>query len=81
MTENKGTISDQIQLQINHTINQQPSPTLCTITKVYTDNHHIDCETDIGKLKYAPTIGTPTKGNTGVVIFLNQNHDEYIIIC
>ena len=79
--ENKGTINDEIQKIINNTLQQQPTPTLCTITKVYTDNHHIDCETDIGELKYAQTIGNPIKNNTGVVIFLNQNHDEYIIIC
>ena len=75
------TINDEIQKIINNTLQQQPTPTLCTITKIYEDQKHIDAETNIGTFKYAPTIGTPTTGNTGVVIFLNQNHDEYIIIC
>jgi hypothetical protein len=79
--ENKGTINDEIQKIINNTLQQQPTPTLCTITKIYEDQKHIDAETNIGTFKYAPTIGNPIKNHTGIIIFLNQNYDEYIIIC
>lgn len=77
----KGTINEQIDIQIQSIINQLPYPTLCAITQVYEDNSHVDVEIDIGTLTYCQTIGTPAVGNIGVVIFLNGSNDEYIIIC
>lgn len=68
---------NEIQKMINNTIDQQPKPTLATITKVHTDQEHIDCETNLGTLEYILCIGTPTKGNKGILIPLD---DESLII-
>ena len=75
--ENKGTINDEIQKIINNTLQQQPTPTLCTITKVHDDNNHVDAETKDGEtFVYVPTISqNPTIDNTGLLIPLeNNNH-------
>ena len=74
------TINDEIQSMIDHTINQQPKSQLITITKVYEDNNHIDCETTSeDTLEYVPTIASNlTIGKTGVLIILEN--DEYIVI-
>lgn len=73
-------MNDEIQSMIDYTINQQPKPQLITITKVYEDNNHIDCETTSeDTLEYVPTISSnATVGNTGVLIILENN--EYIVI-
>ncbi len=53
----------------------------CTITKVYEDNKHVDINCDLGDLEYVETISNNlTKGNIGVLIFLNGSSDEYIVL-
>ena len=75
------TISDQIQIQIDDTINKQPYPTRCTITKIYPDNKHADIETSTGTIEYVETISNNlTVGNTGILIYLNNTFDDYIVL-
>ena len=75
------TINDQIQIQIDDTLKKQPYPTRCTIKKVYSDNKHADIETSTGTLEYVETISNNlTVGNTGVLIYLNNTFDDYIVI-
>ena len=75
MTER--TINEEIQIMIDHTLKQQPQPTLCKITKTYTGNY-ADIETNIGTLTYIPVIGTPTINNPGILFTLDTG--EHIII-
>jgi len=76
------TINDSIQIMIDHTLKQQPQPTQCTITKTYSDNNHVDAETEIGTLEYIETIGnTPTINKKGIILYLNGDINQPIIIC
>ena len=80
MSNNK-TLADEIITIINNTANNNPAPTRCTITKVYTDNKHTDAETSIGTLTYTETIGNNlTTGNTGIVFYLDGDTNKPIII-
>lgn len=75
----KPTISGEIDIQISHLIQQIPSPTLCTITKIYSDDH-VDVETSIGIMKYVPLIGYTKTGATGILIFIdNDLNNPYCI--
>ena len=70
----------QIEPIVNQIINQKPAPLRCTITKVYDDNFHVDATTNQGIIKYAETIGNPVVGNIGIIIFLEQDFNDYLII-
>lgn len=61
-------------------LNKQPKPQKITITKVHTDNNHVDAKTLNGDtLTYIPTISNnPTVNNIGLLFFLDNN--EKIII-
>ena len=61
-------------------LNKQPKPQKITITKVHTDNNHVDCKTLNGDtLTYIPTISNnPAVNNIGLLFFLDNN--EKIII-
>ena len=69
------TINDEIQKIINNTLNQQPTPQIVTITRVYDDNNHIDAVTKDGdEYSYVPTISqNPTIDNKGLLIPLENN--------
>ncbi len=74
------TINDEIQTQIDNTIQTQPSPLKGEITKVY-ENNHVDIETDIGTFTYAPVIATnPQIGHFAIIIFIDGSHDDYVVI-
>ena len=71
----------QIQIQIDDTLKKHPYPTRCTIIKKYSDNIHADIETEDGTLEYVETISNNlTVGNTGILIFLDNTFDDYIVI-
>ena len=74
------TIADSVQTIVQQELNQQPKPIKITITKVHTDNNHVDCKTLNGDtLTYIPTISNnPTVNNIGILFFLDNN--EKIII-
>lgn len=73
------TLADEIITIINSEANNNPAPTRCTITKVYTDNKHTDIETDNGNLTYIETIGNNlTVNNIGVLFVLEDGN--FIVI-
>ena len=79
MTENR-TINDEIQDQINHTIQQQPYPTLAKIVKTYPDNY-ADIQTDdFGKIPYIKVFGECELETMGVLFFLHNNFKDRIVI-
>ena len=72
-------ISDEIETIVKHNLNRLPFPLKGTVSKVYTDNNHIDIKTDMGLLSYVETVGnSPVKGKTVVLLFLNGNDNDYI---
>lgn len=74
-------LDEQITPIVETIINQKPALIKGYITKIYPDNSHVDIETTNGVLKYAETISNNLGvGNLGVVLFLNNNFDEYVVI-
>jgi len=79
--DNKNTLSRQIKVIFNDEILKLPHPVRCTIKKIYEDNFHVDITTETGVLKYVETIGNNLEvGNLGVLIFLNNSFDDYIVL-
>ena len=79
MTENR-TISDEIQDQINHTIQQQPYPTLARIIKTYPDNYADVMTDDFGKITYIKVFGECELETMGVLFFLHNNFKDRVVI-
>ena len=79
MTENR-TISDEIQDQINHTIQQQPYPTLARIIKTYPDNYADIMTDDFGKITYIKIYGECELETMGVLFFLHNNFKDRVVI-
>ena len=69
----------ELEKLINNRIQQEtiyPEPV--TITKVH-DTTHVDCKNEIDNtFKYIPVIGTPSKGNNGLMFTLADG--TFIII-
>ena len=80
MKKTKPKLLEQIDTTVLYHIDRIAYPIKGTITKVYSDNKHVDIQTKKGTLTYAEAIGNPVKGNTGVILFLENSNDEYIII-
>lgn len=75
------TLTEEIITIIQSEANNNPAPTLCTITKIYNDQNHVDIETETGTLTYIPTISNNLQvGNTGVLIYLDGELENNIII-
>ena len=75
------TLTEEIITIIQSVSNNNPAPTLCTITKIYNDQNHVDIETENGSLTYIPTISNNLQvGNTGVLIYLDGELENNIII-
>lgn len=72
-------INNQVQWNLEHTV---PHPTACRITKVYSDNIHVDINTQIyGQITYVKANGhLPVVDAEGVLIFLNNNYNERRVI-
>lgn len=78
MTER--TINEEIQIMIDHTLNQQLKPMKCTVIKNYgTDKNHVDIETDMGNLTFVECINSNKVGNKGILIYLENNTPFAII--
>jgi len=74
-------LDEQIAIIVKDEINQLPTPMRCTILKIYDDNFHVDVETENGVLRYVETISNNLAvGNTGVLIFLDNDPKEYIVL-
>lgn len=70
----------QIETQITNKIKEQPHPTPCTITHIYTDGK-VDINTQkYGEIKYLDTITEHNIGDTTVLLFLNNDINERIVI-
>ena len=74
-------ISEAIKGMINAEANNNPAPTLSTITKVYDDGKHINAELNNGEtIEYVLTIGNPVKNEEAIIIFLDGDSDNPIAI-
>ena len=82
MTNQNRTINDSITDIINDTLKTQPYPTKAIITRVYTnENKRVDINTiEYGRLQYIQTITEHEVGDETILIFLNNNHEEKIVI-
>ena len=76
------SIDGEIQKQIDHTLNQIPSPELVTLIKVYDeDNRFGDVRTVNDEIiEYVQLIGGRTTGKTGVLFYLNNDYNQPIAI-
>lgn len=74
------TINDEIQDQINHTIQQQPYPTLAKIVKTYPDNYADIYTDDFGKITYIKVYGECELETRGILFFLHNNFQDRAVI-
>ena len=75
------TIYEQIETQIKNNIAEQPHPTTCTITKIYSNDQHADIHTKrYGDITYVPLLAPCQTGDTGILIFLDNNFNERVVI-
>ena len=80
MENEKRTINDEIQDQIDHTIRNQPYPTEAKIIKTY-PNNYADIQTDdYGKITYVKIYGECELGTTGILFFLHNSYDYRAVI-
>ena len=79
MTEQR-TLNDAITDLIKSHIQEQPTPTPCTITETHNDGTVTIQTKQYGKLTHTPTITTHNIGDKSVLLFLNGNYNERIII-
>ena len=74
------TLSSEIQTQIDHTLQQLPASQQGTIKKIYNDPTFVDIQLDMASVNYVKCIGTAEVGAEAVLFFLNNSHNEYIVI-
>ena len=79
MTQQNKTINSIIQTQIQNTIQTQPHPTECTITKVYEDGY-VDINSPYGELKHIQSITEHSIGDETILIFLNNDPSDMMVI-
>ena len=77
--ENNTTLAGIVQNQIQNTINQQPHPTECTVTKVYEDGY-VDINSPYGELRHIKSITPHNVGDETILIFLNNTTTERRVI-
>ena len=82
MTEQDRTINDSVKDIVQDELKTQPYPTKAIITRVYTnENKRVDINTtEYGRLQYIQTITEHEVGDETILIFLNNNHEEKIVI-
>lgn len=73
------SLSDEIQIQIDHSLNKLPVTQECTIIKTYSDNH-ADLQVNGDVLHYVKIIGDNTVGSNAVLVFLEGDLNNYIAI-
>lgn len=74
------TLADELLTMIKSETVNNPAPQKCRITKVYEDMH-VDVESLQGLLKYVQVFGTNVKkGDEGVLLFLNETYDDYVVL-
>jgi len=62
------TLADEIITIVQSYANNNPPPTMATITKIY-PNGYIDAKLPTGKITYIECIGTPNINDTTVIIY------------
>ena len=74
------TLADEIISIVHSEANNNPLPVKCTIHETYS-NGLIDVLLENGTiLTYLPVIGSPRVGDTGVLLYLNDENNNQIII-
>lgn len=77
----KRTLNDEVEVMMDDKISQMPFPTEAEITHIYTDGKVDIISTLYGEIHYITTHGkTPTIGDTGILIFLENNYDKRRVI-
>ena len=80
MNNESRTLNDAISDLIESHINDQPTPTLCTITHTYEDGR-VDIQTDnYGEIKYIETITPHQTGDKTVLLFIGNDINTRIVI-
>lgn len=80
MNKENRSICDEIQDQIDNTIQKQPYPTEAKIIKTY-PNNYADIETDdYGRINYVRVYGECELGTIGILFFLHGSYDYRAII-
>lgn len=76
------SIDGEIQKQIDHTLNQIPSPELVTLIKVYEEDTRFGDVRTVNDeiIEYVQLIGGRTTGKTGVLFYLNNDYNQPIAI-
>ena len=74
------TLADEIISIVHSEANNNPLPVKCTIHEIYS-NGLIDVLLENGTiLTYLPVIGSPRVGDTGVLVYLDDETNNQIII-
>lgn len=76
------SMNNEIQKQIDYTLNQVPSPELITLIKVYDDDNSFGDVRTVNDeiIEYVQLIGGRTTGKTGVLFYLNNDYNQPIAI-
>ena len=77
----KRTLNDEVTILVKDEISQIAFPTECEITHIYTDGKVDIISTLYGEIHYITTHGkTPTIGDTGILIFLDNDYSKRRVI-
>ena len=74
------TINDEIQDQINASLQELPAPTTAKITRIYPDNYADIYTDDYGKITYVKVYGECQLDTMGILFFLHNNLNERAVI-
>ena len=75
------TLNDEVTILVKDEISQIAFPTECEITHIYTDGKVDIISTLYGEIHYITTHGkTPTIGDTGILIFLDNDYNKRRVI-
>lgn len=81
MTLQSNTLSDTIQGQIDYTINKLPVNQQCKIIKTYEGNYaDLQIENTNRILTYVQIIGDNTVGSTALLVFLDNDYNQYLAV-
>lgn len=77
----KRTLNDEVTILVKDEISQIAYPTECEITHIYTDGKVDIITTLYGEVKHIECHGkTPTIGDTGILIFLENDYNKRRVI-
>lgn len=73
------SINYQIERIVRDEISKIPSPTIVTITKIYSDGY-VDVDSDFGVLRHIYTITEHEVGDKTILIFTDGDYDRGMVI-